>query len=117
MSDIVEMLRSTTAKMASQCRVPMDLWQDHSTAALQAADEVDRLRRDLAEAQGRAETYRQMALDWREASKEARSNALMEAAEIAEAMHPQLIVGELPCPSGDTLATALREKAAEGDGR
>ena len=46
-----ERLRATTQEMASACSVPMDLWNRHSNAVLEAADaltdaqaEVERLR-------------------------------------------------------------------------
>lgn len=42
--DIVDRLRQTTEQMASQCSVPMGLWNDHSNACLEAADEIERLR-------------------------------------------------------------------------
>ena len=49
-----ERLRATTQEMASACSVPMDLWNRHSNAVLEAADaltdaqaEVERLREAL----------------------------------------------------------------------
>ena len=49
-----ERLRATTQEMASACSVPMDLWNRHSNAVLEAADaltdaqaEVERLRKAL----------------------------------------------------------------------
>lgn len=52
MTDIVERLRLTTEQMANNCSVNMLLWCEHSGAALEAADEIERLRLSLSEARG-----------------------------------------------------------------
>lgn len=47
MSNLPERLRRTTQQMASQCSVPMDLWNDHSNACLDAANEIERLQESI----------------------------------------------------------------------
>lgn len=41
--DLPAQIRKTTEKMASSCSVDMTLWNAHSNACLQAADEIERL--------------------------------------------------------------------------
>jgi len=48
MSDIAERLRRTTEHMASQCSAPMGLWNNHSNAALEAADTLDAQATEIA---------------------------------------------------------------------
>lgn len=43
-------LRETTEEMANRASVDMDLWQRHSRAALDAADEIERLRMKMDQA-------------------------------------------------------------------
>lgn len=42
MSNLSATLRKTTEQMASTCSVPMDLWCEHSSAVLKAADQIER---------------------------------------------------------------------------
>lgn len=51
-TDIVTRLRASTALMASACSVRMDLWQEHSTGALSAANEIERLRATITALRG-----------------------------------------------------------------
>ena len=46
---LVERLRGTTQEMASTCSVPMELWDRHSNAVLEAATRIEDLTRRVGE--------------------------------------------------------------------
>lgn len=75
MSDIVERLRDTTEQMACTASVDMSLWDKHSNACLEAAAEIERLRKALDTAEENRETYKAMSL--RETTENARLRALV----------------------------------------
>jgi len=54
MDDIKVKLRASTEAMASQCTAPTELWNEHSNAVLEAADTIERLKRERDEAHGAA---------------------------------------------------------------
>lgn len=47
--DITEKLVTTTEAMANLCSAPMDLWNEHSNAALKAAATITALRKRVEE--------------------------------------------------------------------
>jgi len=47
--DIVERLVTTTEAMANLCSAPMDLWNEHSNAALKAAATIAALRKRVSD--------------------------------------------------------------------
>lgn len=47
---IPSILRQTTKEMANRASVPMDVWDKHSNAALQAADRIEALEVALFDA-------------------------------------------------------------------
>ena len=53
--DIVEKLVTTTEAMANLCSAPMDLWNEHSNAALMVAAELTTLRKRVEELEGALE--------------------------------------------------------------
>jgi len=55
--DIVEKLVTTTEAMANLCSAPMDLWNEHSNAALMVAAELTTLRKRVEELEGALEPF------------------------------------------------------------
>lgn len=58
MSDITTRLRETTEQMACTASVDMALWDKHSNACLEAADEIDRLCAQNARLTGQREGWK-----------------------------------------------------------
>lgn len=76
--DLPERLRSTTEQMANRCSVSSHLWDIHSNAVLEAADEIERLRSALRRVRDTGEdgTQEQLAPDMWKACREFASEAL-----------------------------------------
>lgn len=141
MSGLVERLRAEGNLRVAEKELIFGDWKTRDARIAddlchRAANEIERLQRELAEAKKLAyaptdkgpvawEDLWQREVDekewlrsslnpsWEQVRLAVRRTAFTEAAEIAEAMYPQLIIGELPCPNGDTIAEALRAKAEE----
>lgn len=67
--DITEKLVTTTEAMANLCSAPMDLWNEHSNAALKAAATITALRKRVEELEGAATTHQRTLEALREAEK------------------------------------------------
>lgn len=91
----------------------LDVQWKGAEAAMAAEEKAERLQRELSETEALREEGTAKITDLTLALSTARRTALLEAAEVVEALYPQLIIGELPCPDGDTVAAALRAKAEE----
>jgi hypothetical protein len=65
-SEIAEWLRETTREMANRASVPMGLWQQHSSAALNAADLIERYRRRVSSVTAERDELRAVVEGWKE---------------------------------------------------
>lgn len=62
--DLVKRLRTTTEQMACSCSVPMNLWQDHSSAVLTAATRIASDANRIAELEAERDQWdRRVAYD------------------------------------------------------